>query len=98
MVDLWPGSGVKVHTNKLALVNRKSFAKLVGDLMLMVFTDTELKNGSVSGKKCNFKKSSELFPKEKLDENKTRAIRGRHTFKHFIILNYLTPILTTYQK
>jgi len=77
-VELWPRSGVKVHPNKLALVNRKSFAKLVGDLMLIIFTETELKTGSITGKKCNFKKSNES-PKKKLDEIKTRSILGKYT-------------------
>ncbi|KAF0747536.1 BEN domain-containing protein [Aphis craccivora] len=73
LVELWPRSGVRVNPNKLALVNRKSFAKLVGDLMLIVFCETDLRTGSISGKKCNFKKSNES-PKKKLNETKTCAI------------------------
>jgi len=60
-VEVMPGSGVKVHPNKLALVNRKSFAKLVGDLMLVVFSETNLKTGSISGKKCNYRQNVYIY-------------------------------------
>lgn len=67
-----PNSNVKVDPKALALANKKTPSKLVGDLMLIVFSEKELQNGSVSGKKCNFKKSIEV-PKKKLNEDKMRS-------------------------
>jgi len=50
--------------------------------MLIVFCETDLKTGSISGKKCNFKKSNES-PKKKLNETKTQAIRGKYTYINY---------------
>ncbi|KAL5239189.1 hypothetical protein ACI65C_006612 [Semiaphis heraclei] len=63
LVELWPRSGVRVNPNKLALVNRKSFAKLVGDLMLIVFCERDLKTGSISGRSETSKNLTNLQKK-----------------------------------
>lgn len=74
-VELWPNSNIIVDPNRLSLINRKTPGKMISDLMLMIFNEEELKTGSVTGKKCNFRKSDDP-PKTKLNEEKTHAING----------------------
>lgn len=47
--------------------------------MIILFTEDELRNGSVTGKKSNFIKSGEL--KKKLDDQKVKAIKGINVYK-----------------
>ncbi|CAI6370157.1 unnamed protein product [Macrosiphum euphorbiae] len=46
---------------------------MISDLMIILFTDDELRNGSVTGKKSNFIKSGEL--KKQLDVHKVKAMK-----------------------
>lgn len=59
-------------------VNRKTPSKLIADLVVILFTDEKLRNGSVTGKKSNFIKSltDDSKPtKNKLDETKILALK-----------------------
>jgi len=74
-IELWPNSGIEVNSFALSTINRKSPSKMISDLMVIIFTDDELRNGSVTGKKSNFiKGDGEL--KKKLDDQKVKAIKG----------------------
>jgi len=73
-VELWPKSGIEVNSFALSSINRKCPSKMISDLMIILFTDDELRNGSVTGKKSNFIKSGEL--KKQLDVHKVKAIKG----------------------
>uniref|UniRef100_A0A2S2NI93 BEN domain-containing protein 6 n=1 Tax=Schizaphis graminum TaxID=13262 RepID=A0A2S2NI93_SCHGA len=72
-VELWPKSGIEVNSFALSTINRKSPSKMISDLMVIIFNDDELRNGSVTGKKSNFMKCEEL--KKKLNDQKVKAIK-----------------------
>lgn len=74
-VELWPQSGIQVNEFALSNINRKSHSKMMADLMVILFTDDELRNGSVTGKKSNFIKIGEPV-KQKLDDRKVKAMKG----------------------
>jgi len=42
-----PKSGIQVNSFALSTINRKSTSKMISDLMVIIFTDDELRNGSV---------------------------------------------------
>lgn len=59
----------------LQSINRKSPSKLIADLMVILFSNEELRNGSVTGKKSNFNKSSSDDSKPiKTKLNKTKIV------------------------
>ncbi|XP_060856449.1 uncharacterized protein LOC132934186 [Metopolophium dirhodum] len=87
-VELWPKSGIEVNSFALSSINRKCLSKMISDLMIILFTDDELRNGSVTGKKSNFIKSGEL--KKQLDVNKVKAIKD---FTHDIFRDVTDEIM-----
>ena len=93
-VDL--GHGVFANAVNLQFVSRADFTKTTYTLCEVLFTREELCNSSLTGKKSNAFR--DVAVKEKLDENKVRALIGMFTFVCCIGSLYVSYAVYTFVK